>query len=43
MQFEQITQNHTNQAVEIATLKREVRRLASQVDALMSILKRGDF
>jgi chorismate-pyruvate lyase len=38
-----MAQNHTSQAVEIASLKREVRRLASQVDALTSILKRKEF
>ena len=39
-QFDQLAQHDTDQAIEIAALKRKVARLQSQVDAMVSIIRR---
>ena len=40
-QFGQLAQTNTQQAIEIAQLKRKVHRLESQIDAVTSVVKRN--
>lgn len=40
-QFGQLAQTNTQQAIEIAQLKRKINRLESQIDAVTGIVKRS--
>lgn len=40
-QFGQLAQTNTQQAIEIAQLKRKINRLESQIDAVTSVVKRS--